>query len=249
MDENIILTNDHDYQKIQSELNAGKKPSKTLRYMMQALENYRQSKKFGWSRPWNKYDVVNFQSFRLNDSDVQLRRSALDVIAAQWPEMPERAQRFIDELLNGEAAPLGFVFFQEFNDDGNLFEGAVLSYGRINKDNRRYRDRLDLILESPVADGYSVGLSRIRIYVDPFNEQDKKPLWQGVIDNPVNPLAHRLFNRLADISWAWKEDSSRIWRHWITEYIDYFGPRQWPVQASYFYVPGNPGARIASVAE
>lgn len=244
MDENIILTNEQDYQKVQSELNAREKPSKTLRFMMQALENYRQSKKFGWSRPWNKYDVVNFQSFKLNDRDVQLRQLALKVIAAEWPEMPDEPRQFIEELLNGEIAPLGFVFFQEFNEGGNLHEGSVLSYGRINKENRRYRDRLDLILESPVNDGFSKGLARLRIYVDPFNEQDKKPLWQNVIDNPVNPLTHQLFDYLADVSWAWAADKNRIWQHWITEYIDYFGPRQWAMQSSYFYVPGNPDARI-----
>ncbi len=62
MTDKLILSTEQDYKKVQSELNARKKPSKTLRYMMQALESYRQAKKMGWSRPWNKYNLVNFQT-------------------------------------------------------------------------------------------------------------------------------------------------------------------------------------------
>jgi len=190
---------------------------------------------------------------------------------AQWPDMPAEPRQFIDELLKGQIAPMGYIFFQEFTENETLsatapcstfsplyasggrkaslqsYEGAVLSYGRVNKENRRFRDRLDLILESPVNDGVSTGLSRLRIYVDPYNSLDKKPLWQGLIDNPAHPLTHQLFNQLAAISWAWSEDKNRIWQHWITDYIDYFGSRQWTMLKSYFHVAGNPHARISNV--
>jgi len=245
MDDKIILTTEQDYQTIQAELNAGKKPSKTLRFMVQALENYRQARKYGWSRPWNKYGVVNFQSFRLNDSDAELRQLAVQVIMAEWPQLPDAPRHFIDELLNSATKPLGFIFFQEYTDNGQRFEGVVVSYGRINKDSRRHRDRLDLILESPVSQGISTGLARLRIYADPFNGVGKEPLWQGHIDKPIHPDTQRLFAYLADLSWVWAEDKSRIWQHWITDYIDYFGPRQWVMQKSYFHIPGNSAARAA----
>jgi hypothetical protein len=246
MTEKIILNTEQDYLKIQSELNERKKPSKTLRFMMQALENYRQSKKMGWSRAWNKYHVVNFQSFKLNASDQILRQLTLRVIAAEAQQIPEAARQFIDNLLNQSQTPMGFVFFQEFTDQERFYEGAVVSYGRINQENKRFRDRLDVILESEVIDGYSQGLSRIRIYVDPYTG-NKEPLWQATIDQPNHGDTAELFEHLAGLSWVWAEDKSRIWNHWIIDYIDYFGARQWLMKKSYFHVATpNPNCRIVT---
>ncbi len=247
MDKKIILTNEHDYQQVQAELNAQKKPSKLLKQMMQALENYRQARKYGWSRPWNKYGVVNFQSFKLNDDDHDLRHLTAKLIAAQWPHRPEEARRFIDGLLNADSAPMGYLFYQEFTDNGSHYEGVVVSYGRINAENRRFRDRLDVILESPITDGVSTGLSRLRIYADPYRSTNKQPLWQDTVDQPCDPLCQPLFAQLAARSWAWAQDSQRVWNHWITDYIDYFGPRQWPMQRSFFFVQDHPEARIPVV--
>lgn len=244
----MILANEQDYQKIQAELNARKKPSKTLRMMVQALENYRQARKYGWSRAWNKYGVVNFQSFKLNASDNGLRQLTVAVIATHWPDMPEEAKLFIDGLLNGGMEPMGFLFFQDVTEDGKLFESAVVSYGRVNADSRRHRDRLDLILESPVNNGISQGLSRLRIYADPFAADRKGPLWQGIAEQTDTLPAQQLFAYLGETSWTWQQDQNRVWRHWITEYIDYFGPRQWDMQASYFYVDGKPEARLSGLA-
>jgi hypothetical protein len=169
----ITLANDNDYLKTKALLNAGKKPRTVLRHMMQALEDYRQTKKYGWSRAWNKYDVVNFQSFKLTQSDTELRQLAADLLANECLGLPIIAQGFVEGLLGGKQLPMGFVFVHEFNDNGQLYEGATLSFGRVNATNRRYRDRLDIILESPVVDGSSQGLARLRVYVDPYLEGNK----------------------------------------------------------------------------
>jgi hypothetical protein len=242
MTEKITLTNELEYRQVQAELNARKKPSKTLRFMMQALENYRQSKKMGWSRPWNKYQVINFQSFKLNAADLEIRQLALKTLAAEVPNMPDEAAAFVRELMDGSQAPMGFVFFQEFTDQDRLFEGVVASFGRINSENRRFRDRLDVILESEVIDGCSQGLTRMRIYVDPY-QGNKPPLWQQTIDAPSHADSTHLFAYLANVSWLWATDKSRIWQHWVNDYIDYFGDRQWNLQKSYFYM-NNPDGRI-----
>ncbi len=237
------LSNEQDHQAAKAILNAGNQPSKFLRFLMQRLENYRQSKKFGWSRTWNKKHVVNFQSFKLNNKDVELRHMALQTIAAEWPEIPAQANQFVQELLTSDIPPMGFVFIQEHNDNGQVYEGAVLSFGRINSANRRYRDRLDIILESPIRDGQSQGLSRMRIYVDPYLEH-KQPLWSDTRQAPFKPVSEQLFEQLTDISWSWAEDKTRLWEHWVTQYIDFFGPRQTPVQSSYFYVAKQADCRI-----
>lgn len=246
MTEKITLSNDLEYRQVQAELTARKQPSKTLRFMMQALENYRQSKKMGWSRPWNKYQVVNFQSFKLNAADLELRQLTSKTLAAEAPDMPNEAAAFVRELLDGNPAPMGFVFFQEFTDQDRLFEGVVASFGRINSENRRFRDRLDVILESEVIDGCSQGLTRMRIYVDPY-QGNKPPLWQQTIDTPSHADSTHLFAYLANVSWLWAGDQNRIWQHWVNDYIDYFGDRQWKQQKSYFYM-NNPDCRIALVA-
>ncbi|MFA5983084.1 MAG: hypothetical protein WC782_03625 [Methylococcaceae bacterium] len=245
MADKITLDTEEDYQKIQAELNAGKKPSKTLRYMMQALENYRQSRKMGWSRPWNKYNVTNFQSFKLNSTDLALQKLTFSVLEKEIQDMPEEAQRFVTELLNATQVPMGYVFVQEFSGQDGSYEGAIASYGRMNADNKRYRDRLDVILESAVVDGVSQGLSRIRVYVDPYRG-NTGPLWQCVIEQPKSTEAVSLFEELADVSWRWASDKNRVWQHWVTQYIDYFGDRQWPMKKSYFYVAGHPEYRLVA---
>ncbi len=243
MTEKFILSNEEDYQKIQAELSSRKKPSVTLRYMMQAFENYRQAKKMGWSRSWNKYNVVNFQSFKLNVTDRDLCQSAMKVIEEEAKTMPEEVRPFVTALLGGNEPPMGFLFFQEFNDKDRRFEGVVVSYGRVNSENKRYRDRLDLILESEVIDGCSQGLSRMRLYVDPYLGT-KDPLWQTVKEGAFHEDTMRLFGQLAGLSWAWENEGSRVWKHWVTDYIDYFGPRQWAMVKSYFHDRANPDCRI-----
>lgn len=243
-----MLSTEQEYQAIQVELNARKKPSKTLRYMMQAFENYRQAKKMGWSRAWNKYHVVNFQSFKLNKDDQDLCRFARHVVTAEAPQMPEEASTFVAELLQNSQPPMGFLFFQEFTDQNRRYEGAIVSYGRINAKNKRFRDRLDIILESEVIDGVSQGLSRIRIFVDPYLGV-KEPLWQGTIDKSFHQESQNLFEHLASLSWEWANDSRRIWNHWVTDYIDYFGQRQWNMKKSYFHIPSGKDHRIGMTTD
>ncbi len=244
LDPETTLRNEQDHQVAQDILNAGNQPSKILRFLMQRFENYRQSKKFGWSRTWNKQHVVNFQSFKLNSNDLELRQLALQIIAEEWPEVSRQANQFTQELLSGDTIPMGFVFIHELDEDGQIYEGAVLSYGRINSDNRRFRDRLDIILESPINDGNSQGFSRLRIYIDPYLG-NKEVLWSDVKSAPFKPATEQLFNKLSTISWDWATDKSRLWEHWVTQYIDFFGPRKTKLNSSYFHTT-TPDCRISN---
>jgi hypothetical protein len=166
------------------------------------------------------------------------------VLATECADMPAAASQFIDELLAQRERLMGFIFVYEYEDGGTQYEGVNLSFGRKATHEPRYRDRFDLILESPVFDGISRGLQRMRVYVDPYNGQ-KEPLWSAQ-QSPRGTAAARLFDHLAAISWQWADDPQRIWDHWTSAYIDYFGPRRLVLQKSYFHMPDAPWVRVAS---
>lgn len=230
----VSIQSDADYRGAQIALTRRSYPEKLLRILMQALENYRGSRKIGWSRSWNKVSVRNFQSFKLGRRDGDLQRRACALLNLECPEIPSDARAFLEELLYRDTPSMGFVFLTEVEDGGERYEGVVLSYGRINAENRRFRDRFDILLESKVVDGTSKGLSRIRVFVDPYRPGIMEPLWSVTIDEPKASLASELFDHIADLANEWSCDPSRVWAHWVTEYIDYFGPRRWDLKESCF---------------
>ena len=221
------------------------RPPAILRFIMQALEKYRQNRKMGWSRPWNKYGIMTFQSFKLDFSgngdsvEAALIDGARAILAAECAAMPGDAAAFIDDLLCDAARPdlMGFVFVHEFTEDDNRFEGVTLSFGRIK--DKRFRDRFDLVFEAPVGAAGAGDFSRLRVFVDPYQGVGA-PIWTTTVDPADASASKALFDRLAEMSWDWAGDDARIWDHWTSAYIEYFGPRQWPAEQSHFYSPDAP---------
>jgi len=228
-----------EYQKAAQTLSKQNQPPSVLRFLMRALETYRSNRKMGWSRPWNKYDLLNFQSLKLKlPDDNYLIEQAKAVLSAECQDMPVEQAEFARELL-ADPNLMCFVFAHEFTDDVRQFEGATLSFGRAN--NKRYRDRLDIIVESEVMNGISKGFTRARIFVDPY-VQNESHLWSHINETLAKQVTLDLFYTLSNLSWSAADDVSRQWNHWTSAYIDYFGPRQWPMKHSYFFTPGT--ARI-----
>ena len=242
------------YRAAVTALNTRSRPPAILRFIMQALEHYRQFRKMGWSRPWNKYGIMTFQSFALRfPQDNDLIAMARSVVADQCPDLPGDAAAFLDDLLGdnqeSRAQLMGFIFIHEFIEGERRFEGVTLSFGRVC--DKRFRDRFDLILEAPLEKESRNDFSRLRVFIDPFRPLNtanaKDPIWTRVIEPAVSESARRLFEKLAAISWDWAEDTSRHWDHWTSAYIDYFGPRQWPVlESNFFLVRDDEGAASAS---
>lgn len=231
------------YQEVKKTLSKKQQPGKVMRFLMNALESYRQSRKLGWSRPWNKYHLTVFQSFKLNvERDKDLLAQARQLITRDVA-MPSSARQFVIDLLAHEDRLMGFVFVHDYQDpeENRLYEGVTLSLGRIK--DKKYRDRVDLIFESPVVDGVSKGLSRLRAYVDPFMGA-KEPLWSFTIKESLPDNAASCFEKLTDCSWNWATDEEKIWDHWTSAYIDYFAPRQKMLEMSYFYQAEKPASRI-----
>jgi hypothetical protein len=236
----IEIKDETTYQAAMRTLGNQDRPPAILRFLMGAFESYRQSRKIGWSRPWNKYGINTFLSFKLDfPRDADLIERARAVLADEAGAMPGAARNFVDDLF-ADGNLMGFIFMQEYSEDGRRYESVTLSFGR--KTQKRYRDRLDLILEAPIA-GSTVGaFSRLRLFVDPYAEQ-KEPIWQNTFEAVSSENAADLFRHLGDLSWQWAGDKTRIWDHWTSRYIDYFGPRQWSLDDSNFAPFGSGDSR------
>jgi len=236
------------YQQVKKTISKKKQPGKVMRFLMNALESYRQSRKLGWSRPWNKYHLTVFQSFKLKaDADQNLFVMARDLLE-QDIAMPSSAQHFVQDLLDNEQQLMGFVFAHDYQDpdDGQLYEGMTLSLGRVN--DKKYRDRIDLIFESHVIGGVSQGLSRVRVFIDPYMGA-KEPLWAYTLKQNLGNYAYACFDQLSNYSWSCAEDDSKLWNHWTENYIDYFAPRKQTLTQSYLYQAESPESRILNKAE
>ena len=227
----IETAQDHD--QVMKLISKRNKPNAILRLLMNTFESYRQARKIGWSRPWNKIGLNNFQSFRVNKkSNPELINLANNIIKNECPQIPIEAIEFVDSLINSEQPLMGFIFVHELEENGQYYEGATLSLGRVN--NKRFRDRLDIILESSIQGNVSQGFDRMRIFVDPYLG-NKAPLWTTQIDTPSGTASHELFNQLAKDSNEWQEIPEKHWNHWTSDYIDYFGPRQQYLQNPIFH--------------
>jgi hypothetical protein len=89
----------------------------------------------------------------LKGRDQDLLNLANRIIKQNCQNMPTSSVEFACHLIKHCDRLMAFIFFHEFNEDGQVYEGATLSLGR--KNNKRYRDRLDIIIESPIVDGLS----------------------------------------------------------------------------------------------
>jgi hypothetical protein len=242
-----VIENEAEYHETSRVLAQKKRPPAVLRLLMNSFESYRQARKFGWSRPWNKINLMNFQSFKLDcQHESQLLQLVSDLLHSDSLIIPQEANDFCVDLLQDNAL-MGFVFVHEYRqDEETCYEGATLSLGRVSQGqgNRRYRDRMDIIVESRVIDGVSQGFERARIYIDPYRPTDKKPLWQGQLADNNSIALSSLFTMLSEISWLWAGDSSHLWNHWTSAYIDYFGDRQGSMSKSYFFMEQAESGRI-----
>lgn len=225
------------YRGVIRTLEADRLPVRMLRFLMNRLESYRQKRKMGWSRPQNKYGLNVFASFYLfKDEDRvmldEVAKTLLNQIGQLTTHLP-----FVKELLS-DPALMGFVFCHDLCDQEKAFEGFTVSLGRKSKISSRFRDRLDIIFECPIVDGMSQGLSRVRVYVDPYREPiSSNPSeffeFEGSSVDALESIYQSIIGKIN----SWGQPSlyaQREWNHWTSQYIDYFGPRSNRVENSMF---------------
>ncbi len=233
METSYKVENQSDHDQVMRLINDRKKPNAILRLLMNAFEGYRQSKKLGWSRPWNKYNLTNFQSFKVyKEKDQDLIAFANRIVKQECSDISIEALEFADYLMNECDSLMAFIFLHDYVEEGQKFEGATLSLGC--KNNKRYRDRIDIIVESPVIDGVSQGFERMRVYIDPYTAV-RGPMWSGISWPEADQVSSQLFDRLSAISSDWQAKKECQWNHWTSDYIDYFGPRKEFIQNSFFF--------------
>ena len=122
----------------------------------------------------------------------------------------------------------------------------TLSFGR--KVKKRYRDRLDFIFEAAVNDGRAGPLTRMRIFVDPF-EGVAPPLWETECSADTLSAAQEAFQHLCTSYTAWETSPGRPWDHWTSAYIDHFRPRQQYMENSNFPILEQESERLAPASE
>jgi hypothetical protein len=228
------ISSEKEYRKAIRVLEQNKKPSKFLSFLMNMLEGYRQKRKMGWSRPQNKYGLNVFSSYYLfadNDQDILTR--LLDIFRSEIDELSFH-KSFVEELFE-DPGLMGFVFCHDFDSKGEEFEGFTLSLGRKSTLSPRFRDRVDFIFESKVSKNSSNGFSRIRVYVDPFIEpiqSNPSEYFEVTNTEKYDAFFKDVVSQIE--KWETKELDSRIWEHWTSRYIDYFGLRKKNITNSIF---------------
>ncbi|MBL4889654.1 MAG: hypothetical protein JKX97_06505 [Candidatus Lindowbacteria bacterium] len=221
------------------ELNQQNKPNLILCKLMNILESKRMKKKLGWSRPWNKYGVNNFNThiLTLKDDETYIQ-GIYQAIKPVIQGFDTDYLSFIEELLN-DPKMMAFTFYQNSVDDRDRqYEGLNISLGRKCESDRTKRDRFDIVLEDLRVDGAVDGkIDRVRIYVNPFDKfSDEDFLFWEKSD--FEPQEFEILQGIYDCGIKnydqWKTEKSREWAHWSVRYIDYFGAREWIPQNSSF---------------
>jgi len=208
-----------------------------MRHLMRVAENYRAKRKLGWSRPWNKYGLRTFQSFKLDPTaDADLLDRGLSLLGA-IDDVPDEARKFVADLLADSDRLMGFVFLSEYEEDGDHYETATLSLGCKNSSSARHRDRFDIVLDAPVVEKAVKPVSRVRLFIDPHTPDQMEPIYSAVVGSPLPEHAVTLFAVLARLSSDWAEDETKVWDHWTSKYVEYFGERQHEQEGSHFKSP------------
>jgi len=228
------IKDESSYQQTLAILSTQNKPPRILCFLMNMLESYRQARKMGWSRAWNKYGVMTFQSLKLNADEDAALMVATERAVPLLSHIPAEAEAFIRQLLGDQERLMGFLFVSEYLEEKQRYESLTLSLGAKVKENARARERFDLIFDCPIVEGEAKPLSRIRVYVDPYREGEKVPLYQVNITGDGLHDWMPLFGSLCDLSWG--NDAHKLWHHWTSNYIDYFGERSVALPASHFYL-------------
>ena len=287
------IESDADYMQVVGILDKRSLGVSVLRALMRTLESYRSQRKYGWSRPWNKFDLKTFCALRfVPTAEPFLLRAAIQLHKVVEAKTPDPTQIRADCGVGSEAAPeagsggnsgpaaslwdelcsapeaRGFLFLHERTTAGQRYEGVTVSLGRPSPLSKRHRDRYDIVIERELQEGGSSGsgssaaptsLWIVRIYEDRFNGQHLVPkpttctisgpcffsaanlqetsldldlagADQVALDEVALGAVKKVFSRAL----AWASEKDRHWSHWTQDFIEHFGPQQFPSESVCF---------------
>lgn len=205
-------------------------PTSILLSLMSVFEEYRLKRKIGWMRPWNMENLRIFKSIRwYPKEDKDLYEMLYKLFLQNIHIFDENNEYFIRDILNDRSTQ-GFLFYHDSYslEESTVYEGVTLSLGRISSINSRFRDRIDIILESKVTDLIcSQNTDKIRIFIDPYIKNAVMPplLEFSYKSNKNSEKINAIFELLIKKYHLW-ENTEREWYHWSQKYISYFGERK-----------------------
>ncbi len=220
------------------EIGLADRPNWLLSKMMNLLESKRQSMGLGWSRPWNKVGLTVFRTHVNEVTDEDYYRALWQVLVAMRQDIPPEYWAFVEEIFR-DPKQMGFTFYHNRADGDAQYEGLTISIGRVVQDDKRRRDRLDLILEDRRdADGAVDGIvDRVRLYICPwssYHTRDYHLTDTACADSKAASCLIALHKLAVSRYHGWKMLEDRQWKHWSAQYIDYFGHRSFiPVGSSF----------------
>ncbi len=218
------------------EIELSRRPPALLRTMMAVLERQRQSRRLGWSRPWNKTGMNIFRT-HIHDSAADagylgLWRAAIDPLVAG---LPPSYLGFLEGLWT-DPARMAFTFYHNRVEGGESYEGFTLSLGRKVPEDKSKRDRVDILVEDQRIHGRVDNRpDRLRIILNPYSEwaRDLKPE-ADLRGDAISAGAVAAYSAGAEFYRRHREDPARQWDHWSSRYIGYFGPRSFIPHGSAF---------------
>jgi hypothetical protein len=238
LDEQSLKPDELSMETLKHELGLKKRPNWLLVKMMNALEQKRQKKGFGWSRAWNKYGMNTFRAHICNPAaDADYIKPGEDFLRACCKGLEGKYADFIEDLL-ADPKRMVFTFYHNADYDGDQYEGVTFSFGRKVVDDRTKRDRVDIVLEDRRVDGsVDSKVDRLRVYVCPWATYEAKEFHlheEAPVGGGENSPTQALYDHLVDYYDQWKTDDERLWSHWSVRYIDYFGGRSFIPKGSSF---------------
>jgi hypothetical protein len=237
LDNNSINPDELSSEALQRELSLQKRPAWIMRVMMNALEKQRSGKKFGWSRPWNKMGYMIYRTHIHKKSEDELYFEVMhEMLKQTCKEAPKVYLDFIESLFK-EEKPMAFTFYHNRTDEnGEMFEGLTFGLGRKASENKKMRDRIDIVLEDKrESDGSVDGvMDKIRIYINPWSEYESDALFELELNGEEAKVFDPIYKRSVDVYHSLKVNEDRLWKHWSVNYIDYFGKRDFIAKNSSF---------------
>jgi hypothetical protein len=232
----VEIQSEREYQVALQTLGQRTRPNWLLRVIMNALERYRQSRKMGWSRPQNKRGLTVFAAYELTPAtDTDIVSRVFEATGREFASELDAETRSYLASLRSEPGLMGFLFVHDLIEGERRFEGLTYSMGRRVAGEPRFRDRFDLMVEAEVGPAGSRGLTRVRAFVDPFRRPiETHPAQSFCHDTAFTEESAALFTLASELHTRWSTCRERHWRHWTSDYIDYFGPRLQPVSGTFF---------------
>ena len=220
------IKNDAEYRIVHDILTKQSRPLAVLKIFVNLFDAYRQQKKMGWSRPWNKVGTTVFASYVMDPvQDANIVRAAAAALESCWHNAAPELTAWVGGFFN-EGRLKGYLFCHDRNENQEgqqqNYEGLTISLGRPSSHGSTCIDRLDIVLEQEVKQDVVTGVRRLTFIVDPFAHATLKTPYCVHTLGEEDVHAALLFQDAERLLKQCAADPDRVWQHWSQSLIHYF---------------------------